>query len=305
MDATSKIIQCAKYTPQIENLELCQLMSDLAYERMERKQIELFEIHDTTNRDWNLTMLIVLFRYLGGTHNKAAAETLARRIGYNTLARECTSLVNLESLLLGTSGLVDLIKEDSYVLRMREEFEHLSAKYNIEPMELGMWKLNGMYANNHPILRLAQFAACFHRQNITMNKILECRKRRDVIKIFNTSVSDYWVDVVYRITSRKDLSNHIGTFTSDILGINFVVQTMFAYGSYTNSETLTQRALELLESIPSENNRYTQGWNSARRITKSALDSQAIIQLSREYCECSRCKECPYGRIMRRKLSAQ
>mgnify|MGYP003302015503 CR=1 FL=1 len=75
MDATSKIMQCAKYTPQIENLELCQLMNDLAYERMERKQIELFEIHDTTNRDWNLTMLIVLFRYLGGIlHNRRTSR---------------------------------------------------------------------------------------------------------------------------------------------------------------------------------------------------------------------------------------
>lgn len=290
--------RCAELITTISSFDCCKLMTDLAYERMLRKQAELREVLHRTHDDWNQTMFIMLFRYMGGQHNKAAAEILAQRIGYNTIVRESGSLLNIEALLFGTSGLLDILVDDGYIARLREEFTHLAAKYNIEPMDVGLWKLKGMYANSHPVLRLAQLAACFQLRTITMNNILECHKRRDISKMFKATISDYWIGVLHRFTSKSFISNRIGSFTSDILGINFVVQMIFAYGHYTQSETLTQRAIELLENIPAESNRYTHIWNSFGHITKSALDSQAIIQLSREYCECNRCKECPLAKSL-------
>ena len=298
MFESNDMSRCAELITTIGDLERCQLMTDLAYERMERKQVELLDILNRTNNDWNQTMFVMLLRYMGGQHNKAAAEVLAHRVGYNTIVRESGSLANIEALLFGASGLLELLNEDSYTARLSEEFRHLAAKYSIEPMDAAMWRLKGMYANSHPILRLAQLAACFHRHSITMNSLLECRKRRDISKLFNATISDYWVDTLHRFTSGSFISNRIGSFTSDILGINFVVQMIFAYGHYTHSELLTQRALELLENIPSENNRYTTIWNYRAQISKSALESQAIIQLSRQYCECSRCDECPLAKIL-------
>ncbi|MBO5672355.1 MAG: DUF2851 family protein [Alistipes sp.] len=305
MFESNDMSRCAELIATTGDLERCQLMTDLAYERMERKQVELLDILHRTNNDWNQTMFIMLLRYMGGQHNKSAAEVLAHRIGYNTIVRESGSLINIEALLFGTSGLLELLNEDSYTSRLGEEFRHLAAKYSIEPMDATMWKLKGMYANSHPILRLAQLAACFHRHSITMNSLLECRKRRDISKLFNATISDYWVDVVHRFTAGSFISNRIGSFTSDILGINFVVQMIFAYGHYTHSEVLTQRALELLEDIPSENNRYTTIWNYCTQISKSALESQAIIQLSRQYCECSRCEECPLAKMLKYKAAAK
>lgn len=305
MFESNDMSRCAELITTIGDLERCQLMTDLAYERMERKQIELLDILHRTNDDWNQTMFVMLLRYMGGQHNKAAAEVLAYRVGYNTIVRESGSLINIEALLFGTSGLLELLPKESYTARLGEEFRHLSSKYSIEPMDVSMWKLKGMYANSHPILRLAQLAACFHRHSITMNSLMECRKRRDISKLFNATISDYWVYMVRHFTSGSSISNHIGSFTSDILGINFVVQMIFAYGHYTHSEVLTQRALELLENIPSENNRYTTIWNYYAQISKSALESQAIIQLSRQYCECSRCEECLLAKIISYKSKAK
>lgn len=305
MAVCNDMSRCTERITILSELDRCQLMNDLAYERMERKQYELLEVLKATNNDWNQTMHIMLFRYVGGQHNKGAADMLARRAHFNNIIRESGSLINIEALLFGTSGLLELLGDEEYALRLKEEFTHLAAKYKIEPMDVNMWKLKGMYANNHPILRIAQLAACFHRHNITMRSILECRKRRDISQLFSASVSDYWLDVMRNLTYGSNVSNRIGSFTSDILGINFVVQMMFAYGHYTHSEELTQRALELLESIPTENNRYTSMWNYYTQVTNSALDSQAIIQLSRQYCECNRCEECPLARALRYRRSTE
>lgn len=305
MDMCNDMTRCTERIATLSVLERCQLMTDLAYERMERKQYELLKVLNTTNGDWNQTMHIMLFRYVGGQHNKVAAEILARRATFSDIIRESGSLINIEALLFGAAGLLEILGEDDYTLRLKEEFTHLAAKYRIEPMDVNMWKLKGMYANNHPILRIAQLAACFHRHNITMRSILECRKHRDISQLFSVSVSDYWLGVMRHFTYGSSVSNRIGSFTSNILGINFVVQMIFAYGHYTHSEELTQRALELLESIPTENNRYTSIWNYYTQVTHNALDSQAIIQLSRQYCECNRCEECPLAKVLRYKRSRE
>ena len=70
----------------------------------------------------------------------------------------------------------------------------------------------------------------------------------------------------------------------------------FAYGSYTSSERLRSRALSLLESIKAESNSIISQWNSYGKIAQTAFDSQALLQLSFEYCKSRRCEECPVGR---------
>ena len=76
----------------------------------------------------------------------------------------------------------------------------------------------------------------------------------------------------------------------------------YAYGKFIGSDAMINSAIQLLELIPAEVNRYTKVWNSHDNIAKTAIDSQALIQLSREYCERSRCAEC---RLARKLLAMQ
>ncbi len=296
-----KAIECAKQLAQLNGVEQCSLFNDLTYERMKRKQKELIRVLLSTNKDWNQTMLIILFRYIGGNHNKAAAERLARIVRHNPLVRESNSLRSLEALLIGSSGLLDICENCDYIESLRSEFEHLAAKYSIEPMDARAWRLSGMYINNHPILRLAQIAACMHRNSISMANILSCKSRHDVRRLFNAQASKFWVDMLQYRYKGEYISKNIGSFTGNVLGINFVAQMIFAYGYYTQSDTFKSQAIELLEDIPAENNRYITFWNQFSTVTESSLDSQALIQLSREYCEVGRCEECPLRRVVRYK----
>jgi hypothetical protein len=70
----------------------------------------------------------------------------------------------------------------------------------------------------------------------------------------------------------------------------------FAYSAYTNSEVLRSRALSLLENIPAEKNSIISQWNSFGKLARTAYDSQALLQLSFEYCRHHRCEECVVAR---------
>lgn len=294
--------ECSHYITLLQPLWRYGLMSSLTHERLLRKCNDITEVLRSTSGDWSQTLLIILFRFLGGTQNRMAAERLARIVTYQTIMRENSSLKSIEALLLGAAGLLDIYGDDEYVSYLRHEFDHLVAKYDITPMLPSDWQLSGIYLNNHPTLRIAQIAACLHNNRITMQNIIECNKRRDIYNLFSGQASDYWVMNFLPHSDTTSAARRMGSFKSDIMGINLVVPMKYAYGKFIGSDAMINSAIQLLELIPAEVNRYTKVWNSHDNIAKTAIDSQALIQLSREYCERSRCSEC---RLARKLLAMQ
>lgn len=292
--------RCSEVVATLSNEHLEALCHRLINERFRRKSKDIEDLLSIANNDWQQAMYILLLRVVCGSHNRSAALELANRVSYNTILRENASLINVEALLLGGSGLLGLYDDDYYVRRLKEEFNHLSHKYRIEPMEASKWQLSGMYINNHPTLRLAQIASCLHRNNITMEKMLMCKRRKDVHDLFSAQASEYWVENFSPSASHHRISYRIGSFKSDILGINVVAPIMFYYGNFTESYALYEQALSLLEDIPSEDNTYVRRWYMPSNCRdKSAIHSQALLQLSTEYCNHHLGKYCPLCTILR------
>ena len=274
---------------------------ELTQERMRRKVAEIDELLRATSNDWNQALIISLFRVLGGFGNREAMIHLAETVGHTALARERGSIVSLEALILGSAGLLNILPEDAYIVRLKQEATHLFAKYDITPMQASEWQLNTKYPNNNPILRLVQIAATLFGNMITIANVMACRSRRDIYKLFSCNTSRYWIikisqEISSKLLSSKPLSRRLGYSKSDILGINLVIPFIYAYRHYTSFGDLSVRPSELLMDIPSESNVYTKLWQSYARISHSALESQALIQLSREYCEKGACNRCPIAK---------
>jgi hypothetical protein len=71
---------------------------------------------------------------------------------------------------------------------------------------------------------------------------------------------------------------------------------MFAYGRQTGAEELCERALDLLTSVPPERNRLLEGWYEGGCTAENGFESQALLQLTREYCSVGACADCRMGR---------
>jgi hypothetical protein len=92
-----------------------------------------------------------------------------------------------------------------------------------------------------------------------------------------------------------------GAFTrskSQMLGINVVAQIQIFYSEYTMRADLDSRGVELLEQLPAENNLFISRWAKLGVIAENALESQALLQLTKEYCTSLRCDKCPFRRFI-------
>lgn len=288
---------CGKHIGNLDITQRSSIVTELLFERLKRKGNDIMEILQSTSYDWSEALHIILFRFVCGSHNLVAAERLARMVNSHIVMRENSSLEQIEALLLGSAGLLDIYDNDSYIQRLRQEFEHLATKYGITPLAPSEWQLTGMYIHNHPVLRIAQLAACLNKNNISLNTILNCRTRNDVLSLLNANASPYWVDN-FLPGSHPVVSRRIGSFKSDIIGINLVAPIMYAYGTYTNSSEIVSHALALLENIPAESNRYMKEWQHYGVMPFNASESQALLQLSRVYCEPKCCNRCPVSKYI-------
>ena len=285
---------CAEILTSVDEATRESIIDHLGSERQRRKSGDIMAILESTGGDWNQTMHIMLLKFIGGFDNGDAAMELARRLPHATIMRERCSKLLIEALLIGTSGLLELYDDrDDYIRMLKLEFVHLAAKYSIEPMPASVWKFVNVQTNNHPVLRLAQLAASYFEQEITMSSVVRCKSLSDIYQLFSGHASEYWLTNFIPHTTMQGAANRFGKMKSELLGINFVSQMIYAYGCYTHSEGLIASATQILREIPAEDNRYIRIWNSYGKVALTAYDSQALLQLSREYCHRQYCHRCP------------
>ncbi|MCH5335625.1 MAG: DUF2851 family protein [Alistipes sp.] len=281
------------------------LCTQLLFERLERKLSALMEIYRHADENWNQTLFVMFFRTLGDASNREAFIELAQRVRYNPLLHERASLLAAESLLLGASGLLSLYPADEYTRSLASEFAHLSHKYSIEPMQAEAWNLRRINPMNHPVLRLAQAARFFTDNEFVFDECMSCRTCDDACRLFGSEASEYWMTHFTPGREGDGVAKRIGRSKAALLAINLVAPLQFAYGTLTEKESLRERAVELLESTPAEDNRYMRMWEAGGAVAANAFDSQALLQLSTEYCSCGRCESCPVGRTVLGRVEAE
>ena len=273
--------------------QLQELFAHSAKRRLARKVKDIYDIYEQTQKDWNQTCYQILFRMMDVGTNKAAYQRLSLTVPYRYILREHSSILSLEALLLGGSGLLFRYPEDDYILSLKEQWNHLATKYNLQPMRATDWDFSRVRPYNHPVLRLAQIASLLHHKEFIVNRIVNCRTTKDVEELFCTEATEYWSTHFIPAQNSADIPKRIGKSKSHILGINLVVPMQVAYSDNIGQQALELNALQLFATLPAEDNRYTRQWNHLGITPKNAIESQAIIQIITEYCNKGLCSSCP------------
>ena len=286
-------ISCRNIILGASEEELSTLFEKVTNERLLRKYNDIIEIYNHSHKDWNQTSYQILFKMMDVGINKATYQHLAQIVPYRIILREAASLHAIESLLLGGSGLLSLYPEDDYISSIKDEWNHLANKYELSPMRLTDWNLSKVRPYNHPILRLAQLATLLHSKEFLVNRIIACKTPDDVVELFSVEAPEYWNDHFVPVIKSANISKKLGKEKSFILGINLVVPIQLAYSDNIGKGELKTQAINLLKALPAENNRYTRQWQLSGIELQSAMDSQAVIQITTEYCQKERCDICP------------
>lgn len=294
---------CGRHIARMDSHEKVAMFTRLLFERMERKCRDLTDIYNENDQNWNETMYVMLLRTMGDSKNKEAFTELARRVRYTAISRERNSTTYVEAMLLGTSGLLEMYDDDSYIRELKTTFDYLRQKYSIIPMEAGRWIISNTNPNNHPVLRIAQMATFLSTREFLFDNMMKCRTVEDIHRMFRAEASQYWS--THYIPSRPSYEQpkRIGHFKATLLGINLTVPMMFAYADYIGDEKLKETALDLLEKINCEDNKFINAWRTHGVVMESAFDSQAMLQLGNEFCLKELCWQCPVCKRVLRKTA--
>lgn len=305
-------VSCAERIRTIPPLYLSDWMGALLTERLERKTNDIFVRLEQHSKDWNEMFYITLMRNFGFGTNSDAFELLAKSLPYKYILKHRHNPLQVEALLFGQAGLLNdevepMVVEasvsvppvaataDPYLQALRREYDFLRKKYQLRPVEAFLFKKLRTRPVNFPHIRLAQAAAVWVNQDLLFSKVLDTEDIGKLKEFFNVTPSDYWTTHYnFRSVSAAGKKN-VGKKASDILLINTVIPVLFAYGKYKDIPAYCERALQFLEDIPAEQNYIVTIFNYAGISVKNAGDTQALIQLRREYCDRKKCLYCRIG----------
>ncbi|TSA51217.1 MAG: DUF2851 family protein [Sphingobacteriales bacterium] len=292
---SSQPIPCSNLISSVKAVTITSWLQRVLVERLEKKTKFASALLDKNKGDWELTFYHLLARAFGTRLNADAFQLTAEILPLQVLAKNKKNNLILESLFLGCAGWLNNSFEDEYMKQLQKEFSYQQKKHQITSIEKQHWKLLRIRPASFPTLRLVQLAGLVFQSSHLFSKILETTKISDLKKLFKADCNDYW-DTHY--LPDKKVTQH-ETYLSqnfiDLLLINTVIPIVFLYGKQKGDELIQSKALNWLEEIPPETNFITKDWKHAGIKTKSAFDSQALIQLRKFYCDEKLCLKCAIG----------
>ena len=271
-------------------------IDSLAFERLHAKADAVIERLNRCNGDWEQAAFITLARAMGAGINGDSFERLAATLPLRLLHKHSDSLLTLEAFLFGQSGLLDCPAYDGYVERLQSEYGFLRNKFDLTPLESPGWRMRRMRPASFPHRRLAALAMMAYDGFSLMRRALEVQDENQARALFDVTLTGYWVDH-FNFTAPAPTVNPraLGRSTVDMLVINVIVPLLMAFGRQTGSDELTDRAVDILEHLPGESNRFVRHFVSAGIPCPNALVSQAMVHLHRNYCDVRKCLYCRLG----------
>ena len=244
---------------------------------------------------WQDILFITLARNFGFGLNGDTFELWAKKLPFRALDKHRDSLFQVEAIMFGLSGLLEAGSSDEYTQTLQSEFYYLKSKFSLEAVDYP-WKLARIRPGSFPHIRIAQLAYYYYSNFNFIEKCLLARGIKDLYKILDFGVGEYWM-LHYSFNKQHNNRNQrkVTQKTKDLILINTVIPFMYAYGKHTCNEVIVDQALTLFSEIKAENNYISRLWQSVGIEVNSAADSQALIQLQKEYCEKRKCIYCRFG----------
>ncbi|WP_297328758.1 DUF2851 family protein [uncultured Bacteroides sp.] len=273
-------------------------LSALQVERFEQKARIISKRLEQFNQHWEDVFFITLARNFGFGLNGDAFESWANHIPFRSVDKHRDNLFQVEAFFLGQAGLLEEETDDRdmYHQKLQKEFRYLQHKFDLPtPMSVDQWRFLRLRPGNFPHVRLAQLAYLYHKEQALFSRIMEAETLDAVKKILAGGTSLYWEEHFnFRKTSSRR-TKRVGENALNLIVINTVIPFLYAYGLHKADEMLCERATCFLEALKAENNYVTRLWSGAGLPVYTAADSQALLQLQKEYCEKKDCLRCRFG----------
>lgn len=291
-----KWISCEKQVLNIEPVFWFKWKERLFFERLERKVKPIRKLLTENKNDWESTLFCCLAKGFGLNVNGEAFYQIARSVPFTIIRKERFRNGNLEALFFGMGNLLEGKKEDRYFRNLKKKWRALKEKYgHLQPIHvpLQFYKLR---PENFPTIRLVQLAQLYEQHDDLFDRMMYSETVVTFYNAFTIEMPDYWQThyLFDKTCSGKVKTKKISVAFKELLFINAVLPLRFLYACYfgrDNSETLS----DMVKTIAPEKNEIIVRFKQLGITVENAFDSQALLQLKKEYCNYKRCLHCDIG----------
>ena len=296
---------CYKIIPDLTALTVHSWLAALQTERLEQKTEAIKQRVEQCGGSWEDAYFVTLARNYGFGINGDAFEQWAKNVPLSAVGKHRDDLFQIEAIFMGQAGLLALESippryqaealNEGYYARLNKEYQYLAHKFSMKPMDFAVWRFLRLRPQNFPHIRISQLANLYYERRAGLSVLLECETLEQLRNLLATHVTPYW-ETHYTFGSESPQSKKKTSVSSqNLLIINTAIPMLFAVGRHRQKEQLCDRAFDLLEQLGAEQNHIIRMWKECGLEVHTAGDSQALIQLKKEYCDRKDCLRCRIG----------
>jgi hypothetical protein len=248
-----------------------------------------------SGNDWEAVLFRLLAKNFGLKVNGGAFLSMAQSFDFKVLRKCRDSQIQLEALLLGQSGQLEKEVEDAYFKQLKQEYGYLKKKFRLDNQYVERPKYFRLRPDNFPGLRLAQLAALYHSVPHLFSAMVSANSVKELRDIFTVEPSAFWKTHYTFERSHTARKKRLSAAFVDLLIINSLLPVRFSYEKLTGTGDPSV-IISMIEELKAEKNSIIEKFNSIRPGTaKTALASQALLELKQQYCEKNACLQCNLG----------
>ena len=298
--------RCFRIIPHVDTFKVHSWMDTLVVERLEDRARQVEQRLRNTQGNWEWALFVTLARNFGFGLNGDAFETWAQRIPLDKTGKHRDELFQIEAIFLGIAGLLETAslpansKTDDYFLQLQREFSYQCHMFGLGAiMPYQQWKYLRLRPQNFPHLRLAELAWMYHKGNVSLSRLKDAMMKDNYLEelwnIITAETSPYWHEHLMFGCPIPKRQLHLSRSSQNLIIINTVVPVLYTYAMTHDDWQLREKVLDLLRQMPAEQNYIMRQWEDCGLKVTSAADSQALIQLKKQYCDRHDCLRCSFG----------
>lgn len=299
--AKSTFIPCEREISSLSEGLITNWLDRLYTERLEEKTQAIVTLLQESQQDWEAVFFLKLLGSFGGNINGDAFEQAAKQLPFPVIRKQMQDLSQLEALLMGQLSLLEATDLSCpYYRSLQEEYQYLAHKYAlVNPcFKVQFTKLR---PPNFPTIRLAQIAALYHQERSLFDRCMTLASYEQALEFLGkVSPSPYWKNHFSFGKESKESHKHLSPMLIANLWINTIVPMQYAYARSRGKNTLAECKAKLC-ATPAEHNSILERWEGLLLPNTNAMESQAILQLYKKYCNKHACMACQVGQVLLKK----
>jgi len=287
-------IPCERDFSMVDDFTLRNWMERLFIERLEHKSGRIVQELKRTQYDWEAVLFRMMSRSFGSVVNADSFYSIATSLDFS-LIRKCSgSRFQLEALIFGQAGLLSEEGADAYQVALWEEYNFLQKKFRITASHVIPPKYFRLRPANFPTIRLSQLSILYYEHKRLLSEIIDANTIADLHSIFRIAASEYWEDHYKFGIAGKPMAKVLSKSFIELIMLNVVVPIKFCYSSYLG-KTADDIAFRIAGTMTAELNSIIKNFERIGFTATNAIDSQALIELKKNYCDKKKCLQCALG----------